>query len=367
MAGSSRREFLNRAILAGAGATVVEPFAAAPAQAAEPAQRFTDRPDPNFLIGRVIDSGSDGSLMVLTPDDEVRNARLSADAVYWKAGSWNQREITARDCVMGRGELDADGTLVVDRVWANVMKIDGTVESVDRSTSEVLLRGGDQKSYRLGVTHGTLGLDRHDRQRDGDPTVVKAAEPAFAIAYRDPNTDRLYAHRLESALADPDTPVQVEPDEPVEATPPAGALAADALAPPLLRQGNASYFCCNTSGGCGCGSTGLGYCSGCHSASWQIAWPKVVGCTAQCFSGCGCLPADFERLACHRDLYVQNACQTNLGYILVAIKDCGPNPRCRNTGCMGWDSVRFDLTACAFSALGGNFTIGHMNIRTYLA
>ena len=365
MAGSSRREFLNRAILAGAGATVVEPFAAAPARAAEPAGRFTDRPDPNFLIGRVVDAGSDGSLMVLTPDDEVRSTRLATDAVYWKAGSWNQEEITVRDCVMGRGEFDAEGTLVVDRVWANVMKIDGTVESVDRGSGEVLLRSSDKRPYRLDVTPGTLGLDRRDRQRDGDPTVVKHAEPAFAIAYRDPNTDRLYAHRLESALGDPDAPVAVDPDEPAATKQPAGAFAADALALPLLRQGNASYFCCNTSGGCGCGSAPAGFCSGCHSASHQIAWPKIVGCTAPCV-GC-CLPADFERLACHRDLYAQNVCQSPAYYIIVSVKDCGPNPRCRNTGCMGWDSVRFDLTACAFNALGGSFSIGHMNLRTYYA
>jgi hypothetical protein len=364
MGGSSRRDFLSRAVLAGAGATVVQPFAAAPAPAvADAGEGYTDRPDPNFLIGRVVDAGDDGSLAVVTPDDEIRKAALSTEAVYWKAGTWNRHEIAVNDCVMGRGAVDADGTLVVDRVWANVMKIDGSVESVDRSTGDVRLRGRDAKTYPLTVTPRTIGLDKRDRQRDGDPTVVAATEPAVAIAYRDPKTDRLYAHRLESALADPDAPPSSEPDEPVQAVASAGAVTSAAFAPPLLRQGNASYFCCNTSGGCGCGSAPIGFCSGCHSASWQIAWPKITGCTASCV-GC-CLPSDFERFACHTELYAQNACQTNLGYILVRIKDCGPNPRCRTTGCLGIQSVRFDLTACAFSALGGSFSIGHMNLYTY--
>jgi hypothetical protein len=119
---------------------------------------------------------------------------------------------------MGRGEIGADGALVVDRVWANVMKIDGIAEAVDRGSGEVRVRGSDGRPYHLQVTGRTLAQDRRDPERPGDPTVVAAGEPAFAIAYRDPRTDRLYAHRLESRLGDPDAPTAPE-DEPGRTTP----------------------------------------------------------------------------------------------------------------------------------------------------
>jgi hypothetical protein len=300
-------------------------------------------------------------MSVLTPEAEVRAARVSDESQVWKAGVWNRHELAAPDCLLGRGELDADGSLVIDRVWANVMKIDGVATDVDKTSRRVTLAAGDKRSYALNVTAGTVGLDRRDRQRDGDPGVLTTGEAAFAIAYRDPVTRELFAHRLESSLADPAAPAAPEPELDTSNAAP-GRLTGDAaLAITVDRQGNASYFCCNTSGGCGCGSAPIGFCSGCHSASWQIAWPKITGCTASCV-GC-CLPSDFPRYACHTDLYARNACQTDLGWIQVAIKDCGPNPRCRTTGCKGWDSVRFDLTSCAFSALGGSFSIGHMNLQ----
>jgi hypothetical protein len=195
---------------------------------------------------------------------------------------------------------------------------------------------------------------------------MKAGDDLVVIAFRDTTTGDLIAHRMEASEAFGQGAVSPEPS-PVAGTmhtsgrrPQDHGLVAHAATHfPIARQGNASWFCCGNVSGCGqCGSSGGGYCSGCRSDAQHMAWPLVSSCTAPCV-GC-CLPGDFPRYGCDTRFYCENACS---GWTtIVTIKDCGPNPRCRSTGCQSYDSVRFDLTPCAFSAIHGDFALGHANV-----
>jgi hypothetical protein len=47
----------------------------------------------------------------------------------------------------------------------------------------------------------------------------------------------------------------------------------------------------------------------------------------------------------------------------TVINDCGPHIRCPGaSGCKGYSTIRFDLTACAFSALA-DLSHGSLNAK----
>jgi hypothetical protein len=89
-----------------------------------------------------------------------------------------------------------------------------------------------------------------------------------------------------------------------------------------------------------------------------MAWPQVSGCGPYC-DGC-CLEEGYPRYGCGTGFTIENPCSGRSAFVQIA--DCGPTVRCRNTGCLGFDSVRFDLTPCAFSGVGGSFDVGHCNL-----
>jgi len=237
---SSRRQFFGRTLAAGAGATLVQPFVAA-APADEP-PRVTPAQargkDPNFLMGQVVDVGSDRSLTVVDLDDQLRHAKFKPATQVWKASTWNQHQIVAKDCVMGRGEFDGDAVLVLDNVYANILNFRGVVQVVDGKVKKVKLAGEDNRPYEFTVKADTIVHDVSGTVFDGDPSKVKAGDDLVVIAFRDTTTGDLVAHRMEASEAFGQGAVSPEPS-PVAGTmhtrrtPTAGSRAGGSCRHPL--------------------------------------------------------------------------------------------------------------------------------------
>lgn len=319
--------------------------------------------DPNFVMGQVTGVGGDGLLTIFDGDGRERAARLVDATRYWKASRWNVRDIAPGDCVTGRGALNDAGELELEVAWANIGRFVGECTSVGRDSFEI--RHAGRRISTIQVTDDTIFRDLRGRESFGDLTVISSDLPLFVISHNDGPAGQEVAHRVEVAgpsVADtvdaglaivnglvedhwPSTPVTGRHNQPNF---------------DVARRGNASYFCCGSQA-CGsrCGSLGTnGKCGFCSSSGHYIAWPKVSDCTAGCV-GC-CLPENFPRYGCGTGFEIENSCSGRATFVQIA--DCGPNPRCRDTGCKGYQSVRFDLTPCAFTAVGGSMDIGHVNL-----
>jgi hypothetical protein len=307
--------------------------------------------DPTFLLGQIAAIGDDGRLSVIDSDGRARRAQLVGSSRYWKASAWNTFDYAVGDCVMGRGELDADDVLRLDSAWANIHNLRGTVD--EHVGGRIKLRGTDRKLYDVKVKDSTIVRDDSGDESRGNGRKVKRGQDAIVIAYTNRATGQLVAHRLEAFETFGEGRVTAEPARH------SGKKARAASHFNVARQGNASWFCCGNVSGCGhCGSSGTAYCSFCRSSGHYMAWPKVSSCGPYC-SGC-CVQSDFPRYGCGTGFTIENPCSGRSTFVQIA--DCGPTTRCRSTGCKSYDSVRFDLTPCAFSAVGGSFDIGHCNL-----
>jgi hypothetical protein len=140
-----------------------------------------------------------------------------------------------------------------------------------------------------------------------------------------------------------------------------------------IYYGVASWQCCGGVNGCGAQCCGCspqrccpvpsshGACGTCRTDQHGIAWPYLTtGCTAPC-SSC-CVPLD--RLGCGHYVTVTNMCNLQKGSWAVPINDCGPNIHCvAATRCKGYQVVKWDLTACTFTALGGSLSAGFIDTQ----
>ena len=96
----TRRELIGRAIVAGAGATVVGALDTIPAIAS--AEGLPPL-DPNFLAGQLLTVKSNGSLIVSDYDGRRRRALAGGSSSVWKSGDWSADELTPGDCFYASG------------------------------------------------------------------------------------------------------------------------------------------------------------------------------------------------------------------------------------------------------------------------
>lgn len=91
--------------------------------------------DPDFAGGYVVERTAEG--FVLAAGNEFRAIRLPKDASVWKEfENVDHSEIQLGDYVDVRGTSLADGSLLAKSAWANIGRLDGTVE-------QLMLQGGD--------------------------------------------------------------------------------------------------------------------------------------------------------------------------------------------------------------------------------
>lgn len=363
---TTRRRFISTALSAGVGSTVFQPYEAADATGLRHfSPEDASGSDPNFVMGKVVAVSDDGALRIFNEDGAVQAVRRHSGTASWKASYVNRTDVAVGDCVFTRGEHDDNDQLILNTVWANIGKFEGDLTSLDVKRKTLRLA----KKGRLGRPEGELSLRLKDdtivrgddgRESQGDLGKLKPKSSVVIVSYGDPETRELTVHRIEAVEVFGSGVISPEPPEPAKRDSRSRPIARAATHFPIARRGNASFFCCGNVSGCGysCGSSTSGACGNCRSSLNHMAWPKISGCGPFC-SGC-CLETDYPRYGCGTRFYCENACS---GYTtILTITDCGPTVRCRSTGCQSYDSVRFDLTPCAFSAIHGNFSIGHANV-----
>lgn len=341
MQAQNRREFLSKALAAGAGATLLSPFQVGSAQASSDASTPTDI-DPGFAAGEVVAVGVDGTIKVLDYDGSVRQLVVQPGSRVWKAGAFERPDILAEhDCIYARGAVNqSDSSLIVDSLWANISSFPGTVQG--RTSSQLTLQLTDGTQQRLGVVAATESDLPHGESIAGSVMGFAIGAPVQAVVFSDPETKQLTASRV-IALETPGAP---DP----------------AVNPDVYNTGIASFFCCGNVSGCGTCHVGSGggACGGCRSDRFHMAWPKLTtGCGPYC--GNCCLRLSFPRVACNTQVYISSVCRNQSA--LVYVKDCGPTVHCRsNYGCGNLPKILYDLTPCAFTAVGGGLSDGLVDI-----
>jgi hypothetical protein len=315
MSSVSRRKFLGEALLAGAGATLLRPFGPGENALAGTGDGEESAVDPNFVAGQVV--GADGDrIFVRNADDEVREVELTSSSGVWKRAQWNAEPVSVDDCIYVRGELDGNGVLVADRLWANIASFSGEVHDARRTSLTLQMPSGERRNTR--VIGRTEVEDRRGGFERGSASHLRPGDVVQVVEFNEPGNQDYTASRVLLMSGDASTTV-VDDEDIVEI---------DFATNQCTYKGLTTWFCCGNVGGCGrCGSTSSsgGACGDCRSDRNHMAWPKLgTGCGPFC--GNCCIPSDFPRLPCDRSVTVKNPC--NGKSQSVRIKDCGPTIHC---------------------------------------
>lgn len=343
MTSISRRTFLGNAALAGVGTTVFGPLSAASGQEEAGTGGPISDIDPGFVAGNVVAIGPAGEITVRDPDAALRVLRIDNLSHIWKEAQWNVESLSIGDCIYARGELGSDGILSVERLWANIGSLAGSVKTVTPDELVLTLDSGEEHSTRV--------IDLTEVQAPsgafvvGDVSGLGVGTDVQLIEFVDPQSGASTSSRV-LLLSGVDGVSVAASDEDRKLLDRVGLES---------ERGLTSWFCCGNVGGCGsgCGASGGGQCGGCRSDRNHMAWPKTKNGTSKCgpFIGNCDFSSVMARLKCDSDVSLLNPCHNKS--VNVKVKDCGPTMRCVSpTGCKDRQKVKFDLTPCAFSAIG---------------
>jgi hypothetical protein len=364
----TRRQFLGRALVAGAGTTLFYRLDLGGESRSEAAAATALDSDPGFLMGRVV-SGSGDIFSLVDQDSHLRAVHLGAQSHVWKQGLWDESGLAVDDCLYARGEVDADGVFVVDKLWVAIHNFASQVVAPDSRRPTLLLPTGDTRPVPL-IDRTEIVLP-NGRTTRGDASPLRRGQHLQVIGFgSDPLDGNFTASRIIAASSSGSSnggPDAVDPAE-VSSAPICGGSPDATCAYTYL--GVTSWMCCKVNA---CGSGGFSTCNpvpnqdaccgACDTSKHQIAWPNITNCGGNTcnFACCSCC-ASLPKLSCGFSVSCYQPC-TGKG-ITAPISDCGPCVRCVGaTGCKGYDHVKFDLTACAFTYLGGNLNTGLMDLE----
>ncbi len=344
----TRRELLGSAILAGAGATVVQELARF-----DPAKAATNPDvDPNFLMGQVVqyDSGT-GVFQVVDLDLQVRPAQLTSASQVWKQGLWNSAPLALNDCVMSRGTLNSQNTLLIGQLWVDIRNFRGQLTSVSSSSVTLTQGSGSSTSSASSITavvNSQTQVNVAGQTVTGTTQGLAPGQYVNVIGYGEPSAGTLVATLIIGPAAD----LGSDPAPVVSGT------GADCTFTTYKHL--ATWFCCgNVSSACGanCSGSGSGSCGDCRADKLHMAWPNLstTNCNATC--GCGNCCRTIGKLSCGHSVQVGNPCLNN--FVFATVHDCGPCVHCRSPfGCDNRSSITFDLTPCLFTKIGGTLSSG---------
>ncbi len=332
----SRRRFLTEAAVTAAGTTMLGSVVSGLARPAKAVAAAAIGPDPNFVAGEIIGQQSSSLFTVRDIDGAIRSIRTTSSSRLWKEGLFNTASLTTGDCLYATGEQEDEDVLAIERLWANISSFPAEIVSTGHAQLALRGRQGHVEPVRIvGLTevHGPRGVVK------GDASMLQVGTGVQVIQYHDPATGQATATRLISFTTEGEP--AVEP-----------AVSGSAV-------GLATWFCCGNVNSCGSGEggnascigSGNGACGNCKANEKQLAWPLLTtGCGPYCpESGC-CV--SLPRLECGHEVAVLNPCNGKEDPHLH-VADCGPTVHCvSNTTCESRSGVKFDLTPCAFAALG---------------
>jgi hypothetical protein len=345
----TRRTLLKQAVVAGSGATVFGAFAseaggrpAATAKAPDPSVI-----DPNFIAGKVVDSGA-GVLVVRDPDRQYRRVRVAPDGEVWREG-FVGGGLKVDDCIYGRGLVGDDGVLTLRSAWVSIFNLGGRLARKQHDGFAVEPDRSDLAPFSFHLLPYTV-------MADGSPAAagldaLPLGTPMRVIGFESGSTGELAATRIIGSP--PDAAAAPDPAPVITST-------------GVIIYGVATWQCCGGVNGCGSGNfsgcnpppSSHGACGTCRTDQQGLAWPNLTtGCRATCFSCC----VTMDTLACGQYVTICNMCPPNY-CPAIPVNDCGPNLHCVVANrCQGYKVVKWDLTACSFTAAGGNLSVGLMD------
>jgi hypothetical protein len=352
----TRRELLGRALLAGAGASVVGSLAPEDLRGADPAGPTA--PDPLFLAGQVVTLKSGGLLTVIDEGGRPRAAQLSSESQVWKRAAWGLDPLARGDCIYASGVLAPDGVFGVSKIWVGIDNVYGTVR--DRAPGLLLLDVAG-KHVEAAIVDRTQVQTRDGNFVGGDGHSPEIGALIQVIGFHD-GPGRFTASRIWPL--DPNGTLSTIEQEPIVGTPQqVGPL----ILCPTTWKGLTSFFCCGTNGNvCGwnCTNAGPPWCTNqtCSNTGHYMAWKNIAqGSTRFCNAQCGnCCDNTLSQVQCGTTGHLYNPCQGKSD--TVPIVTCGPNMSCLPTGfgCDNRKAIKFDVTPCSFVTLGGSLTAGHV-------
>jgi hypothetical protein len=361
----TRRSLIGQALAAGAGATVFSSVELNDVAGAEPLNDHAAGYDPGYLAGTVLSRKRTGGFVVRAADGSKELIRLPNQSVVWKKGTQGQLPLEPGDHVRARGLRSAGGGLAVTAAWVDIHSFQATVLSAERSQFAVELSRwpGRQLPVRtqanssVGKQGGGIVL--------GDTSHLSENDGLQVIGYGDLEQGTFVATRVfvfETAGA-------TQTSSPEATLPSRGPVPASRTRCPRYHWGITSWFDCSI-GACGT-------CARCNSNFNQMAWPRLRYCSGpgECNADCGgntcnascCTRPRLPAVKCGTSVPIQNQC--NGKTVKCVVTDCGPCVRCVSPfGCKGFKTVKFDLTAAAFSKIA-SLSSGLADVRatTYVA
>jgi hypothetical protein len=244
----------------------------------------------------------------------------------------------------------SDGALGVTGAWVDIHSFQATVLSAEpwRFAVEVPRWPGRQLS--IGVQANSAVGQRGGEVVRGNTSHLRQNDGLQVIGYGDLVAGTFRATRIFVF-------------EGRDATPSGGTDAAFPSREPTSKSstglcrhfwfGLTSWFDCSI-GAC------EGNCPTCNSNFNQMAWPRLRYCSGGgvCDADCGgntcnascCTHPRLPIVHCGTHVPIHNPC--NGKSVKCVVTDCGPCVRCVSPfGCKGFRTIKFDLTAAAFSKI----------------
>jgi hypothetical protein len=241
--------------------------------------------------------------------------------------------------------------LAITEAWVDIHSFQATVLSAERSRLAVELLRWPGRELPIAIHAGsTVGKHGGGILR-GDTSHLRKNDSLQVIGYGDLAAGNFVATRV-FVFEAADAPL---PPGPEATLPSRGPIpAAQRALCPRYHYGITSWFDC-TVGACGDGT-----CPRCNSSYNQMAWPRLKYCSGsgECNADCGgntchatcCTSPRLPTVRCGIAVPIHNQC--NGKTVKCVVTDCGPCVRCLSPyGCKGFKTVKFDLTAAAFSKI----------------
>jgi hypothetical protein len=356
----TRRSLIGQALAAGAGATVFSSVDLTEVAGAEPSNDPAAGYDPGYVAGTVLSRRRTGGFVVRASDGSKDLIRVPDQSVVWKKGAQGELPLAPGDHVRARGLRGAGGALAVTAAWVDIHNFQATVLRAERSQFAVELPRwpGRQLPIRIQA-NSTVGKQGGGIVL-GDTSHLSENDALQVIGYGDLAAGTFVATRVFVFEA----PGARSPLGPEAALPSRGPAPASRTRCPRYHYGLASWFDCSA-GACD------GNCPRCNSNFNQMAWPRLRYCSGpgECNADCGgntcnascCTHPRLPAVKCGTTVPIHNQC--NGKTVKCVVTDCGPCVRCVSPfGCKGFKTVKFDLTAAAFSKIA-SLSAGLADVR----
>ena len=346
----TRRSLIAQAFAAGAGATVISSVELDDVAGAQPAHDRAAGYDPGYLAGTVLSRRRADRFVVRVADGNKEIIRVADRSVIWKKGTQGELALQPGDRIRARGVRSTDGTLALTGAWVDINSFQATVLSAERSRFAVEVSRWPGRQLPIGVQANSAVGKRGGGVVLGNASHLRKDDGLQVIGYGDLTAGTFHATRVFVFEARGTTPSSSP-----EASLPSRAPSSN-LSSALCRHlwyGVTSWFDCSI-GAC------EGSCPRCNSNFNQMAWPRLRYCsgTGVCDADCGgntcnagcCTHPRLPIVRCGTHVPIHNPC--NGRSVKCVVTDCGPCVRCVSPfGCKGFHTIKFDLTAAAFSKI----------------